>query len=63
VFSPGNVKAEIVAKTRAYFAAGAQEVWHVARDGRVRFFDQNGELPQSRFTVTITLPDPAKGYP
>jgi Uma2 family endonuclease len=63
VFSPGNVKAEITGKTRAYFAAGAEEVWHVAGDGTVRFFDINGERPGSRFPVTIALPDPAKGYP
>jgi Uma2 family endonuclease len=63
VFSPGNVKAEITAKTRAYFAAGAEEVWHVARDGGVRFFDAGGEKSHSRFAVTLALPDPATGYP
>jgi Uma2 family endonuclease len=63
VFSPGNVKAEITEKTAAYFAAGAREVWHVAQDGSVRFFDRSGEIAQSRFPMQLTLPDPSKGYP
>jgi Uma2 family endonuclease len=63
VFSPGNVQAEITEKTRAYFSAGAEEVWHVAQDGAIRFFDSSREIPHSRFPVRLKLPDPAKGYP
>ena len=63
VLSPSNVEAEITEKTRAYLAAGAQEVWRVAENGSVRFFDQSGERAQSAFEVTPNLPDPAKGYP
>jgi Uma2 family endonuclease len=62
VFSPGNVKAEINAKTRAYLAAGAEEVWHVESTGKVRFHDRSGEKLQSRYAVTLALPDPTKGY-
>ena len=63
VLSPSNVEGEITEKTRAYLAAGAREVWRVAEDGSVRFFDQSGERPQSAFPVRPNLPDPAKGYP
>ena len=63
VYSPSNVEAEIIEKTRAYLAAGAQEVWLVAEDGTVRFIDKSGEKAHSRFTVVLTLPDPTKGYP
>jgi Uma2 family endonuclease len=63
VFSPSNVEAEITDKTRAYLAAGAHEVWHVAENGAIRFFDRTGERKRSRFRVTLMLPDPTKGYP
>ena len=63
VNSPSNVEAEILAKTRAYLAAGAHEVWVVAENGTVHFFDLSGERPQSRFPIVMTLPDPTKGYP
>jgi Uma2 family endonuclease len=63
VLSPSNVEEEITEKTRAYLAAGAREVWRVAEDGSVRFFDQSGERSQSAFPVRLNLPDPAKGYP
>ena len=36
VISPSNVDAEIVEKTAAYLAAGAEEVWLVAETGKVR---------------------------
>jgi Uma2 family endonuclease len=62
VWSPSNVEAEINEKTRAYFAAGAEEVWHVAENGTIRFLDCSGEKAKSRFPVTLSLPDPAKGY-
>ena len=63
VFSPSNVEAEMVEKTRAYLAAGAQEVWHIGTTGTVRFFDASGEKQASQYAVTLTLPDPTKGYP
>ena len=63
VLSPSNVEAEIAEKTRAYLAAGAREVWRVAENGSVRFFDRSGERTQSAFPVALNLPDPAKGYP
>jgi len=63
VLSPSNVEAEITEKTRAYLAAGAQEVWRVAENGTIRFIDHSGERAQSRFPVVLTLPDPTKGYP
>ena len=63
VFSPSNVEAEITAKTRAYLAAGAHEVWHVADNGTIRFFSQSGEIANSQFPVVMNLPDPTKGYP
>jgi Uma2 family endonuclease len=63
VLSPSNVEAEITEKTRAYLAAGAEEVWLVAENGTVRFIDGSGEKAQSRFPVALTLPDPTKGYP
>jgi Uma2 family endonuclease len=63
VLSASNVEAEITEKTRAYLAAGAEEVWLVAENGRVRFIDVSGEKAQSRFPVALTLPDPTKGYP
>lgn len=50
--------AEMQEKTRAYLAAGAQEVWQVLDDGIVRYFDQNGEKLRSDFPVSITLPPP-----
>jgi Uma2 family endonuclease len=57
IISPSNVDAEISEKTRAYLAAGAQEVWLVAESGAVRFIDGSGEKPRSRFPVAFTLPD------
>jgi len=63
VLSPSNVEAEITEKTRAYLAAGAQEVWRVAENGTIRYIDHSGERDQSRFPVVLTLPDPRKGYP
>ena len=63
VFSPSNVEAEITEKTQAYLAAGAHEVWLVAQNGAVRFFDRSGGIPQSRFPVVLSLPDVTTDYP
>lgn len=62
IFSPSNVEAEIVEKTRAYLAAGAEEVWVVAQNGTVRFIDASGEKRQSRFPVALSLPDVTHDY-
>jgi Uma2 family endonuclease len=63
VISTSNVDAEITEKTRAYLAAGAQEVWLVAENGAVRLIDRSGEKPCSLFGAAMTLPDLTKGYP
>lgn len=54
VLSPSNTEDEIEEKTRAYLAAGAQEVWTVGEDGTVRFFGPNGPRSRSSFGVTPT---------
>ena len=56
--SPANSDAEIAAKTKAYLAAGAQEVWVVEESGAIRYFDAGGEKPASGFPVVISLPGP-----
>jgi Uma2 family endonuclease len=58
VLSPSNTESEIEEKTRAYLAAGAQEVWIVPEDGAVRFYGSSGERTGSQFGVTPTLPPP-----
>ena len=63
VISPSNVAAEITEKTRAYLAAGAQEVWLAYEDGRIRLIDRAGENPASAFPISVSLPDLTKGYP
>ena len=63
MLSRSNVKAEIREKTRAYLAAGAQEVWLVAENGKVRIVDGSGICNRSRFPIVLKLPDPTKGYP
>jgi Uma2 family endonuclease len=62
VLSPSNVEAEITEKTRAYLAAGAEEVWWVAANGTIRFFDRDGEKGQTRFAVALSLTDTTKTY-
>lgn len=49
---------EIQEKTRAYLAAGAEEVWIVVEDGGVHYFDATGEKAASRYPVTLSLPGP-----
>lgn len=58
VLSPSNVEAEVVEKTAAYLAAGADEVWLVREDGKIRFVGPGGDQPQSRFPVALSLPAP-----
>ena len=47
VRSESNTNAEFEAKTVAYLAAGAHEVWWVELDARVRVFDATGEVANS----------------
>ena len=56
IVSPSNTEAEIEAKTRAYLAAGAKEVWLVSEEGTVRYIDGSGERSASQFGVTPVLP-------
>jgi len=60
IASPSNPAGELEEKTRAYLAAGAEEVWIVAEDGNIRFFTVSGEQPKSRFPVNVSLPPPIK---
>ena len=45
-------------KLSAYLAAGADEVWLVADDGSIRYFDASGEKIRSGFPVVVALPPP-----
>ena len=60
IISPSNTRAEIEDKKAAYLAAGAEEVWLVSEEGNIRYFSNAGELSQSTFAVSITLPPPMK---
>ena len=63
ILSTSNVEAEIIEKTGAYLAAGADEVWLVSEDGTLRYMALSGELPKSRFPVTLSLPPPLQSSP
>jgi Uma2 family endonuclease len=54
--SPSNSDEELELKTRAFFAAGAREVWVVSEDGEVSINDVAGPRATSRYAVTLTLP-------
>jgi Uma2 family endonuclease len=56
IVSPSNSGDEIEAKTAAYLAAGALEVWTVSEEGAIRYFDVQGERKASRYPVTVSLP-------
>ena len=58
VMSPSNTWAEIDEKVVLYLARGAQEVWIVEADGRVRWFGHAGERPASALVpdAPATLP-------
>lgn len=61
IVSPSNVAAEVLEKTGAYLAAGADEVWLVSEEGSVRFVGPHGDQPKSRFPVVLSLPARLKG--
>lgn len=56
VQSPDNTRKELDEKLAAYLAAGAREVILVELSGRIRFFDAQGERPDSAFGLRLTLP-------
>jgi Uma2 family endonuclease len=60
VVSASNTEAELQEKTRAYLAAGANEVWLVFESGAVEYFDSTGRKSASQYPVTLTLPEPIK---
>ena len=60
IVSPSNSGDEIEAKTAAYLAAGAREVWTVSEEGAVRYFDAQGERKASRYRITVSLPAPRR---
>jgi Uma2 family endonuclease len=47
VLSGSNTDAEMAAKRRLYFDGAAEEVWTCDPDGRIRFFDADGEQTSS----------------
>lgn len=61
VQSESNTRAELDAKIAAYLDAGAREVVLVALDGRIRYFDRDGERAASRLGLSLGLP--AGTYP
>lgn len=56
IASPSNSKEERAQKTKAYLAAGAVEVWHVAESGSLEIFDRAGVRAASSFGVTWAAP-------
>ena len=56
IISPSNVEAEIQAKTAAYLAVGAREVWIVSESGAIRIVGPAGDKARSGFPVRMTLP-------
>jgi len=61
ILSPSNVEAEIEEKTRAYLAAGAEEVWLVSERGDIRYIGSEGERTKSGFAIAVSLPPPIGG--
>lgn len=54
VRSPSNSDEEMRFKIGLYLGAGATEVWIATEDGRMRFFDGNGEKPASEYGIDPT---------
>lgn len=54
ILSPGNTTGEIEEKRQLYFAAGASEVWVCSAKGKMRFYNQNGELKVSALAPNFT---------
>ena len=47
IMSPSNSFEEMLEKKMLYFEKGAMEFWLCDEEGKVRFFDHQGELEQS----------------
>jgi Uma2 family endonuclease len=47
ILSPTNTEDEMLDKKALYFEAGAEEVWLCDTEGRMRFFDADGEREAS----------------
>ncbi len=47
VKSASNTQAEMRTKMNLYLSAGAQEVWFCSEQGKIRFFNNQGELEHS----------------
>ncbi|MFM9972121.1 MAG: Uma2 family endonuclease [Burkholderiales bacterium] len=58
VDSPSNTEEETSEKIKAYLDAGAQEVWVVSEEGRVRYYAAGGEITASAFGIEPLLPPP-----
>ena len=55
ILSPSNSDEEMRIKTELYLERGAQEVWLVNAQGKLRFFSHSGELTRSLRAGTISL--------
>jgi Uma2 family endonuclease len=53
VLSDSNTEGEMTQKRQLYFEGGADEVWTCDPDGRVRFFDAEGERSDSAFAPSF----------
>jgi len=53
IISPSNSKREMKAKIKLYLKAGAIEVWLVNEQGKIQYFDVNGQRERSGFNVNI----------
>jgi len=47
VISASNTKKEMLEKMRLYFEAGAKEMWTCDEAGKISFYNQEGNIPQS----------------
>lgn len=55
ILSPGNSNEEMRIKIELYLAQGAQEVWLVDTDARIRFFGHAGELSHSQLLERVNI--------
>ena len=55
IISPGNQPKELQEKMTLYLEAGAKEVWLVAENGKVEFYNNSGKISRSSYPVKITL--------
>lgn len=55
IISPGNTDEEMRIKIDLYLAQGAQEVWLVDTEAKVRFFNTSGQQNTSQWLNTVKL--------